>query len=1156
MKIKQIFEKPIGRYIEGVIKADDLEHILVEVEEYEITNEVEKALSEFLEAYTDYQGANGVWISGFFGSGKSHLLKMLALLVENREFNGEHTLDYFLNKCKDNALLKGSMQKVSKIPSKSILFNIDQKADAITQNESDRLLAVFVKVFNEACGYYGNQGYIAQFERDLDKKGLYEEFKSAYKKITSTGWVEGRESFLLENEIITKTYAEITNQDVKSLGNLVESYRNEYKLSIEDFAEMVRDYVEKQQQGFRINFFVDEVGQYIAEDVRLMTNLQTIAESLATKCKGQSWIIVTAQENMDSILGEMSKQQSTDFSKIQARFKTRMKLTSKNVDEVIQARLLSKNQDSKQVVADLYSQWKNNFGTLFDFADGATKYQNYRDEKHFINCYPFVPYQFTVFQKAIIGLSEHDDFEGRHRSVGERSMLGVFQEVAKLIAEQNLGYLAPFDLMFEGIRSALRTQIQQAVINAENHLKNPIAVRILKTLLLVKYIQGFNATPRNLRVLLQTKLDENLTALEKEIRKALDELEGETYIQRNGEVYEYLTDDEKDVEKEIKDTAVDQDEIAKTIEDLFFTGIIRENKMAFESTNQDFSFTRKVDERNLSKEQELSIHLVTPFYEHANDIDILKAHGLGKPELLIVLPNDTRFTRDIMFYKQADKYIRIHSAQVKKESVQMIISNKAIQRDDRYRQLQIQAQELVRNAKIIVSGEEATISNHEPKPRILKGFELLITKVYPNLRMLYGRIYREEDIDRYLEITKGSLLGSDALALSEAEGEMLSIIQGNKRAGTRTTIKNLVDTLSKRPYGWDLSAIQCNLALLTGKSKIEARSDANILEGSDFSRALKNTHGFPNVILEPQAEFSNSQIRKLKDFFSDFFDRPVATDEAKLLANETRQAFQDLHQQLREYYAQIRAYPFMSAVEEPINLIDKVLEQSYTYYLEEFNELHDQLFKYKDNVIDPIRRFMSSANKDIYDQANRFIQEQGINFDALENGRQKKLKELLAAQDCFKNNTMNEVKKLVEQLREEIQFRIKEVHHSAMAKISEIKIQVQNQPEYAQLKPEQKTELDASFESIKYDIRNQQAIPVIRDKVAYYEVDGRKEMLQKILAWVQPDTIQAVEIVTIQDLNLPFSKGYLTDEKDVDDYLKLLRDALSQAVKANKRIQL
>ena len=93
MTLKTIFKKPVDRPIEGVIKADDEASLRLEIEEYVLTNEVEKRLESFLDAYNNYEGANGVWVSGFFGSGKSHLLKMLALLLENRQIEGAPTLD-------------------------------------------------------------------------------------------------------------------------------------------------------------------------------------------------------------------------------------------------------------------------------------------------------------------------------------------------------------------------------------------------------------------------------------------------------------------------------------------------------------------------------------------------------------------------------------------------------------------------------------------------------------------------------------------------------------------------------------------------------------------------------------------------------------------------------------------------------------------------------------------------------------------------------------------------------------------------------------------------------------------------------------------------------------------------------------------------------
>jgi len=159
-----------------------------------------------------------------------------------------------------------------------------------------------------------------------------------------------------------------------------------------------------------------------------------------------------------------------DFSKIQARFKTRMKLTSQNVNKVIEQRLLKKNEDGVKITSGLYTEKKNSFGTLFDFADGAKTYRNFTDIQRFIDTYPFIPYQFTLFQSSIEAFSSHNAFEGKHSSVGERSMLEVFQNVAKQIMDKEEGELATFDLMFEGIRAILKSQIQRSILNAENHL--------------------------------------------------------------------------------------------------------------------------------------------------------------------------------------------------------------------------------------------------------------------------------------------------------------------------------------------------------------------------------------------------------------------------------------------------------------------------------------------------------------------------------------------------------------------------------------------------------------------------------------------------------------------------------------------------------------
>ena len=658
MILKSIFKKPVERPIEGVIKADDEASLRLEIEEYVLTGELEKRLKLFLDAYINYEGANGVWISGFFGSGKSHLLKILAMLLENREIDGVQTLDLFLSKNIDDEIFRADLKRAVAIPSKSILFNIDQKADVISKSQFDALLAVFVKVFDEMCGYYGKQGHIAQFERELDSRGLYKKFTTAYLSHTGKEWQQGREQALLESQNIAKAYAEATGEsDAVAIG-ILDKYRSQYRVSIEDFADQVNAYINKQSPGFRLNFFVDEVGQYIAENVKLMTNLQTIAESLATKSRGRAWIIVTSQNDMSTVLGEMNRQQSNDFSKIMGRFATKMPLTSTDVAVVIQKRLLAKTEEGTELVSDLYHRESNNFGTLFSFTDGTRDYKNYKDREEFIQSYPFVPYQFELFQSAIENLSRHNAFEGKHSSVGERSMLGVFQQVAMQISGYEIGQLASFDLMFEGIQTALKAQTQKAILAAERQVSNDFALKVLKALFLVKYVKEFKPTPRNLCVLMLDGFNQDLPQLRKKVEEALNYLEQQIYIKRNGELYEYLTDEEKDIEKEIKNTEVESTEVAAELEKIVFDHVIKQRKIRYETNGPDYPYSRKLDDRLHGREYELAVHVVTPFHENAENETILKMQSMGRDELLVLLPSDDRLMRDIILFKQTEKYIR------------------------------------------------------------------------------------------------------------------------------------------------------------------------------------------------------------------------------------------------------------------------------------------------------------------------------------------------------------------------------------------------------------------------------------------------------------------------------------------------------------------
>jgi len=1172
MSLKQMFKKPVDRHIEGVIKADDEARLKLEVEEYVLTNEVAKRLESFLDAYIHYEGANGVWISGFFGSGKSHLLKILSLILEDRSIEGNQALDLFLPKCEDNALLRGDLQKAAAIPSKSILFNIDQKADVISKTQIDALLAVFVKVFDDMCGFYGKQGHIAQFERDLDSRDQYSDFKAAYQDIAGKEWESGREQALLEGQNIAAAYAQIAGVGKETAVGILDKYRKDYKVSIEDFANQVNAYIEKQGPDFRLNFFVDEVGQYIAGNIKLMTNLQTIAESLATKCRGRAWIVVTAQEEMTTVIGEINNQQGEDFSKIQDRFANRLKLTSADVAEVIQKRLLKKNDEGKSFLEDVYKDQVNNIKTLFDFTDGSQTYRNFQDQGHFTDCYPFIPYQFTLFQAAIQNLSVHNAFEGRHSSVGERSMLGVFQQVAIQVADQTNGRLATFDLMFEGIRAALKGNIQRSVLVAEKNLENPFAIQILKALFLVKYVKEFKATVRNVCVLMLDQFDRDLPAFRKSVEEALNLLEQQTYIQRNSNLYEFLTDEEKDIEQEIKHTEVETTDVAQELANVIFDHTIRNRKIRDEESGRDYPFSRKLDDRLFGREHELAIHAISPFNENLDKEEVLRSQSWGRDELLVILPPDDRLVQDLLMYKRTEKYVRQNITVTQQDSIKRILTDKSFQNRERLSEIQKQIHTLISKAKLFLSGDEIEISAKDPQLRIVQAFSSLILKVYPNLRMLSGITYREEDIGKYLKQTEqDSLFGSDAALLSEPEQEMQAFVQSNRRNGVRTTLKSLVERFEHKPYGWQLAAVQCTLAKLYARGKIEIRSNSEVLEDSELEKALRNTHGFTNLILDPQIDFSATQIRRLKTFYEDFFDSPPKGREAKDLGKETAEAFDHFAQELEDLCRKTDQYPFLSQVESPLSQIKKCVGKSYSFYLREIDSYEDPLLDAKESILDPIRKFSTGPNRELYDTARQFIRDQSENIAYVQTDAAEKIQNLLTDSSCYKGNCMQQIKTGLEVLKTAIEEHLREESEKAISAIETLQSRIINMPEFQSLTTDQQHELKQAFGGKLNEIQSQRLIAALRDIPRRFEDEVYPLLLQKIESWNKSQNgdsgyplrsgegegkVAEPSYVPVRNVPVKFGKAWLADKNDVESYLESMREALLEEIDKGKRIQI
>ena len=173
-------------------------------------------------------------------------------------------------------------------------------------------------------------------------------------------------------------------------------------------------------------------------------------------------------------------------------------------------------------------------------------------------------------------------------------------------------------------------------------------------------------------------------------------LEQQTYVQRSGRLYEYLTDEEKDVEQEIKNTEIDSSSVVDELGTIVFDRIIKETKIFVPKKGPfDYPFTRMIDGRPFKRTgYELTIHLITPFNEHAANLPVLLSQSMGRDELFIVMSPDDRLVRDLTLYMQTQKYFNQNINMAQNERVKMILTNRQYQNNDRYRDIEQQARQL------------------------------------------------------------------------------------------------------------------------------------------------------------------------------------------------------------------------------------------------------------------------------------------------------------------------------------------------------------------------------------------------------------------------------------------------------------------------------
>lgn len=1171
---EQIYKKDINRIIDGVIKADSTAKLAEEITEFVITGEQIRLLPRLFDTLVPPQQANCVWISGDFGSGKSHLLKILSYVLENKlVIEGRPCAEIFAEKANDDFELKGQIQKACKVPTESVLFNIQELHDGLGKNVNDPVLAIFLKVFNKKFGYDEKKPEIAEIERYYDNKGQYELLKSEYQKRHGESWEDARKSILLKLQKLAEVVADIEGIDKATAEKNLRAQINGFKMDIDGFVTIIKEHLAKQPAGSRFIFFVDEVGQFIGKDVHRMLSLQTIAEGLTDKTDGRSFIVVTSQMDMESTLGDLNTQQSNDFSRIQGRFTTRIFLTSANADEVIQRRLLEKKEDANKQLCLEYDKQKNIIRSLFNFGDQSQFRNNYKSDEQYAICFPFVDYQFNLLQASIIELSKNNAFSGKQQSVGERSMLTITQDVAKLYKDKDLNQIVQFCDMYEGLRGVLQTKISNDILQAERTLNDELALKVLKTLFLVKYVKGFPSSLDNItRVMLPT-LDTDFPAFRSEIQEALNKLVRQSYIEKGAnDEYHYQTNEEKDIETEIKNEELRPEATNEELKKIFRDEIFSESKIKL-SNFKIFPYGRMVDEVQDGRDAEMFIHFITPLNNLSEaDRSNMNMYSMRHPEqLIVVLGEDKYLSDDMVMFKKADKCLTRLLSRNDDGYRQQIISDKRRVNSRRREAIVDRLIQLTKSARLYIGGNELTdIKSQDIKNRLNDAMKSLVEQVYTNLKMLtieYDDAMLKSIIN---STTSGTLFGN--LAEDACSMEIFNEISKQQRMAVRTKVKDLVDYFKGNTYGWYETAILCIIAKLYKLDKISFRNNGQPVADRDLYNTLTNSMQQANTIVDIEEAITPAQVTKLKGQYKEFFNDESCTAQS---AKDVHSAFierlkRDI-EELRSIYDRNR-FEFVKPLDAVLVTLKSLSNMVYPGLYQNSKKVEDALDD-KLDIADEIRNFITGPQFSIFKRVETLTTGNQANLAYVSQEQRDVLTSIYNSTTPWRQ--MTKANDVLNTINEEIKELQSAARNEAVALINEKFAAIKAIPAYTQIPENLRSQIDKFFSILSDNAKEERFIGNL--KAMKSDIDHAYEnSLKSINKWVEdeankpvtppagggntPPVQPATPVKTFvrkeSAMNIPFDKPMLETEEDVNAYLEALRTKMMSYINQNKNIML
>lgn len=964
MQIKDMFIKKIDREINGVIKVGqkDRENIYQELDEYVVTEELEKYMNRLFDAYIrGLEGRTdkmGIWISGFFGSGKSHFLKIISYLLSDKlvkdDAGNEHRAsEFFLDGVKiPDQKLRDKIEKVVSYSDDTdvILFNVDSKSAANSSSDKEAIRDVFMKVFNDHLGYCGALPFLAEFERKLDLDGNFDAFQDKFEEINGASWKDSREDFYFIQDELVETITSMGLMSEDAAKNWAENAQNTYNLSIDQFADLVKKYCMRKGPNHHVVFLVDEIGQYIADDSKLMVNLQTVTEELGIACQGKAWVAVTSQQDIDSI----TKTMSDDFSKIQGRFNTRVSLSSADVDVVIRKRILQKTDAAKKELEDIYTKNEFTIKNILTFSEGTPHMPLYKDAADFAEVYPFIPYQIKLLGDVLTSIRQYSS-SGKHMADGERSMLALFKESATFYKDQNAGLLIPFNSFFGAVQDFVDHTHNIVISQAHRNTRlDDFDVELLKVLFMIKHVNNFKSDVENLTTLMISNINEDVVELKKKIEASLRKLCDELLVQKNIDRYVFLTNEEQEAENKIRATHVDSTEVVNYIGQVAFDEVIAFTNSKYRYSNRyQFGYNQMIDDRfhKSNPQNSMTLHLLTAYSGKEGDI-VLGSLSAEEKSVVVRLSDHYAYLSETEEMKKIEAFLNSPDSQTLTD-YEIISANKRKERTEKARRIKDYVRMALESADIYVRGEKLSTKSKEVTARINEAFGKLVASEYSKLQNMESEPSQADILDCLKKTKSQMTLQLEEMTEPDHEAlqDMMSQIQYSGKVGLKFSIKQAMDKFMVAPYGYLEEDVEYLIAVLYKKGQIALKMNSVVYSpasttADDAYKYITKKEFREKILLEVKETPKNQWIKSVKDVIRDFFGKSVINDDSDALMRDFKNYASgkkiELSGILQKDYGQNSPLPAKDVIEKAIRLIDDVtsIGDPMTFY-KRVDELYD-----------------------------------------------------------------------------------------------------------------------------------------------------------------------------------------------------------------------